>query len=121
MVGPETTVEWYTPPPIIEAARKVMGSIDCGPATSEGNHTGAKIFYTMETEGLDEEWIGNVWLNPPFGKRPSHVDVQTHSGVSQRTGKSSHLLSASVDKRQMVSLSLRIRSKFVFTSDHQLC
>jgi hypothetical protein len=45
-----------------------MGSIDCGPATSEGNHTGAKIFYTMETDGLDEEWIGNVSFNPPFGK-----------------------------------------------------
>jgi hypothetical protein len=63
-----TTAEWYTPLPIVEAARRTMGGIDRDPATNAGNWTGAATFYTAETNGLNKEWRGRVWLNPPFGK-----------------------------------------------------
>lgn len=56
--------EWYTPSKYIEAARAVMGSIDLDPATTEqANKTiCAKKYYTRETNGLLQEWHGNVWL-----------------------------------------------------------
>ena len=63
-----TTVEWYTPTEIVEAARMTMGSIDLDPCTITNNPTGARMFYTAETDGLTKEWFGNVWLNPPFGE-----------------------------------------------------
>jgi phage N-6-adenine-methyltransferase len=62
-----STVEWYSPVNLVEAARTAMGSIDLDPATNEGNHTNAKAFYTKNTNGLDKDWNGNVWLNPPYG------------------------------------------------------
>ena len=54
--------EWYTPGPIIEAARKVMGNIDIDPASSAAaNETVmAKKYYTEETNGLEQEWKSNV-------------------------------------------------------------
>lgn len=59
--------ELYTPPEIIEAARKVMGSIDTDPASDayaqEWIQAGA--YYTTGDDGLAGEWSGNVWLNPP--------------------------------------------------------
>jgi len=60
--------EWYTPTRFIESARKVMGSIDLDPATSELAQETVKagIYYTVEHNGLDQEWSGNIWMNPPY-------------------------------------------------------
>lgn len=60
--------EWYTPSEIIEAARTAMGSIDIDPASNDiaQQTVKAKIYYTVDTNGLAQKWDGNVWLNPPY-------------------------------------------------------
>lgn len=63
--------EWYTSSRYIEAARVVMGGIDLDPASSDlANQTvKATNYYTIEDDGLKQEWHGRVWLNPPFGRK----------------------------------------------------
>ena len=60
--------EWYTPKEYIELARLVMGSIDCDPASCDvaQETVRAGVYYTEETNGLDKDWDGNVWMNPPY-------------------------------------------------------
>lgn len=62
--------EWYTPPEYIEAARLVLGQIDIDPASNETAQEviQAAVYYTKETNGLDKDWIGKLWLNPPWGQ-----------------------------------------------------
>ncbi len=62
--------EWYTPAKYIEAAREVLGRIDTDPASSEfANRTvRASLFYTEDDSGLDNEWHGRVWMNPPYAQ-----------------------------------------------------
>lgn len=85
--------EWYTPTEYIEAARKVMGCIDLDPASSKiaNRAVQAATFYCKESNGLDQHWTGNVFLNPPYSsefiklfisKFASHVrDGDIHSGI----------------------------------------
>jgi phage N-6-adenine-methyltransferase len=60
--------EWYTPQEFIEAAREVLGEIDLDPASSEiANQTvKAKRFFSIDDNGLSQEWSGKVWMNPPY-------------------------------------------------------
>jgi hypothetical protein len=60
--------EHYTPRSIWQRAEKAMGGIDCDPASdNDFNVSSAKIHYTKRHDGLHKEWLGRIWLNPPFG------------------------------------------------------
>lgn len=60
--------EWYTPDEYIELAWDVLGEIDLDPASCEfANRTiQAKQYFTVEQDGLRQEWHGRVWMNPPY-------------------------------------------------------
>ncbi len=69
--------EYYTPAPIIEAARRVMGGIDLDPASSEvANRTvKARRFFSLDNP---DEWRDpwatkeaavRVWMNHPFNRK----------------------------------------------------
>jgi hypothetical protein len=68
--GTEGTGEYerYTPARYVEAARLVLGAIDLDPASSEvaQQTVQAEDFFTEQEDGLSKEWIGRVWLNPPY-------------------------------------------------------
>lgn len=83
--------EWYTPKPYISAAVNVMGVIDLDPASSdEANEiVGASEYYTEEDDGLQHDWSGRVWMNPPYaseliGKFTNKIASHYESGdISQ--------------------------------------
>ncbi|MCC8199960.1 MAG: phage N-6-adenine-methyltransferase [Tannerellaceae bacterium] len=57
--------EWYTPKEIIRS----LGEFDLDPATCEKAHalnSSAKHFYTLQDNGLKQQWFGRIWLNPSY-------------------------------------------------------
>lgn len=62
--------EWQTPEMYIHAARRVMGTIDVDPASNDVAQRSilANTYFTKENSALDKEWIGKVWLNPPYSR-----------------------------------------------------
>ena len=65
--------EWYTPLYLIEAAKRVLGTIDLDPAScpKANRRIGAVAYYSEACSGLDvrHAWRGRVWMNPPFNRR----------------------------------------------------
>lgn len=61
-------VEFYTPPFILEAVRKVMGRIELDPAScAKANETvGAKRFFAAP------EWEASAWRNVEAGRESAH-------------------------------------------------
>jgi ParB family chromosome partitioning protein len=63
------SVEWYSLPEHIEAARAAMNGIELDPASCGlANQTvKATRYYSKEDDGLQQVWQAqSVWLNPPY-------------------------------------------------------
>ena len=60
--------EWYTPQRLVDKVKYVLGEIDVDPASNEvaQQQIGAKVFYTKDNSGLDKEWHGSLFMNPPY-------------------------------------------------------
>lgn len=60
----KTTVTWLTPPDIFTK----LGDFDLDPCASIIRPWDiAKVNYTEQDDGLSKNWVGRVWLNPPYG------------------------------------------------------
>lgn len=59
--------EWYTPEIIFD----LLGvRFDLDVAAPKGNkgHVPANRKYTIDDDGLAQDWVGRVWMNPPYSK-----------------------------------------------------
>ena len=61
------SVEYNTPPEIILSVLEVLGTIDLDPC-SDGKNIPAILHYTKSDDGLQQEWKGSVYMNPPYGR-----------------------------------------------------
>lgn len=65
------TDDWYTPPEMLKALGEVFDLDPCSPGA--GHWVPARKVFTIEDDGLKQEWEGYVFMNPPFGSRNGHV------------------------------------------------
>lgn len=74
--------EWYTPGEYIDAAHKLMGGIDLDPASCQlANETvKATNYYDIAQNGLNQDWPGRIWLNPPYGLTDGESNQAVWSG-----------------------------------------
>lgn len=61
------SVEWYTPASVFE--RLGLG-FDLDPCAPRGGlpWIPAERSFSIEDDGLSQEWHGRVWMNPPYGR-----------------------------------------------------
>lgn len=70
--------EWYTPSWFWPALDIVFDLDPCSPGAPPST-VPAKRHMTKEDNGLSAEWVGSVWLNPPFSsKRPWYERLVEH-------------------------------------------
>jgi hypothetical protein len=71
--------EWLTPPEIL----KHLGPFDLDPCSAIVRPWNcASVNWTIVDDGLNKDWFGRVWLNPPFNRyeRPKWMEkMQAHN------------------------------------------
>jgi len=82
------TDKWSTPTHVIDSVIEEFGKIDLDPAASKENAVAGR-FYTEETNGLEQIWIGDlVYVNPPYGRALNQwVKKAIHEYEQQRAKK----------------------------------
>ena len=63
---PGKSDEWYTPKRVFDALETTF-DMDVASLVSGSTWVPASLFLT--SAGLDTDWVGFVWMNPPFGGR----------------------------------------------------
>lgn len=76
IIPDSTGDEWWTPSVYIESVRKVLGEIDLDPASCESANqvVRAKQIYTEADSGLNHEWRGRVFMNPPYSQNKAFAE-----------------------------------------------
>jgi phage N-6-adenine-methyltransferase len=81
-------VEWFTPTKYLESVRHVFGGrIDLDPASSDAAqlNVDAKQYFTVDDDGLAQQWRGNIFLNPPYAM--PWIDLFVNKIVESYTAK----------------------------------
>jgi phage N-6-adenine-methyltransferase len=63
-----TTDHWATPWPIFDAIAREFGPFHLD-ACAEAHNTKCDRFFSPEDDGLERQWFGRVWCNPPYSQK----------------------------------------------------
>ena len=78
----QTSDDYYTPKWVFDALDLTF---DTDPAQPVGgcDWIPVKKYYTILDDGLKQDWVGRVWLNPPYSKPAKWVEkfVQHGNGI----------------------------------------
>jgi len=65
----DTKDEYPTKPELWRPLARAVGGFDVDPASGCEPEAIATTCYTEEENGLEQQWNGRVWLNPPFSDK----------------------------------------------------
>jgi DNA N-6-adenine-methyltransferase (Dam) len=79
----------------------VLGVIDLDPATDAlpQGWIQAATYFNAEEDGLNCEWHGRVWLNPPFDNTTRWVDKLTNEYLARRVREALLLVNSNAGYR----------------------
>lgn len=91
--------EWATPSALYEQLNALFGPFTLDPCSTEENHK-CRTFYTIEQNGLDQDWGGHtVFMNPPYGRCIAAWIKKAHEESLKQGTKVIALIPARTDTR----------------------
>ncbi|NES64196.1 MAG: hypothetical protein F6K24_02470 [Okeania sp. SIO2D1] len=101
---PKSSDCWYTPPEIVELVELVLGKIDLDPCSDDGKHIPAKLHYTTTEDGLNQQWQGKVFINPPYSSPGKWIEKLLSEIDSNQVTEAIALVPASTDTKWFAPL-----------------
>lgn len=85
------TGDWTTPQPFLRKLEQMFGKFDLDPASAAHNAVCSR-YYTIEDNGLVQDWTGNPFCNPPYIRGILQKWIQKAYEESQKHGNQIVLL-----------------------------
>jgi phage N-6-adenine-methyltransferase len=76
--------EWATPGDIWRPLADALGGFDLDPAAGCEPRQIATDRFTVEDNGLEKDWYGHVWVNPPYGRKFNRVWAEKAAAEARR-------------------------------------
>ena len=93
------TNEWATPDSLYSRLNELFGPFTLDPCSTEENHK-CRTFYTIEQNGLEQDWGGHtVFMNPPYGRCISDWIKKAHEESQKDKTKVIALIPARTDTK----------------------
>ncbi len=90
--------EWTTPATIIEKTELIFGQIDLDPCSDVDHNIPSLQRFTLDDDGLTRDWIGRIYMNPPYGRElPDWVKKFKSEHLSQNMTEGIALIPARPD------------------------
>ncbi len=97
--------EWYTPARFVARVLATLGGIDLDPCADEGKIVPAAEHFTKADDGLNRDWRGRVFMNPPYGRKIGPwVDKLLEEHTSGRVTEALALIPARTDTEWFFAL-----------------
>ncbi len=61
------TDDWSTDPELFARLDREFGPFEMDVCASPENHK-CPVYFTTDDDGLQQQWVGRVWMNPPYGR-----------------------------------------------------
>lgn len=88
---------WSTPQNLFDDLNNIHRfTLDC---CASDDNAKCKDYYTEDDDGLTKEWLGSVWMNPPYGREISKWIKKAYSEALTRNCKVVALLPARTDTK----------------------
>ena len=91
-----TSDEWATPPEVVERLARRFGPFDLDPCCRVETAK-APTYFTKDADGLQQQWRGRVWVNPPYSDPAPWIAKAVESVDSGEADRVVMLLPASID------------------------
>jgi len=70
----DSTDEYATPRTLTRPLAEAVGGFDLDPASGAEEEPHAEIQYTKDDDGLNQDWFGRVFCNPPFSNKTDWIE-----------------------------------------------
>ena len=107
-----TSDEWATPQDLFDRLNAIFHyNLD---AAALPHNAKCERYFTPEQNGLAQRWSGNVWLNPPYGRKIGEWVRKAYEEVAGGGGFLGDVVASGTDGHGMVSRLLHKRFYCVF-------
>jgi phage N-6-adenine-methyltransferase len=113
--------EYRTPEWLLDGIEENHGDIDTDPSAGRDTEIGSEMNYSIEEDGLDREWYGTVFCNPPFSRKADFLEKALNESNREEVETIFFLTPDGTDVKSWWHKYIAKEAKYIWFSYGRIC